>query len=110
MYAAGGRLICIQAGARYMGPTPGSPQASYERLGAWLTAQPGPRVTLRFADIEAILGQPLPASARAGSSWWWQAERRQQAAGRAWRAAGWRLAAVDRRAGRVTYVRSEDGE
>jgi len=48
-------------------------------------------VTLTFAEIEAVLGAPLPASARLGSFWanapslWGGTSQ-----ARAWRAAGWR--------------------
>ena len=88
-----------------MEPPRGLPYAPYERLGAWLAAQSGERIALTFAEVERILGHRLPPSAWTMSTWWRHAEQRQQLAGRAWLAAGWRLAAVDRRGATVTYVR-----
>lgn len=46
-----------------------------------------------FAVIEAVLGEPLPASARASRAWWSNRENGTQAA--AWLQAGYRVAAVD---------------
>jgi hypothetical protein len=79
--------------------------ARYQPLGDWLAAQQGASVTLTFTEIEQILGQPLPTRARVASSWWHTTERRQDPPARVWGAAGWRVAAVDRRHAAVTYVR-----
>jgi hypothetical protein len=89
-----------------------APYAPYERLGAWLAAQPGERVplTLTFAEVEQVLGHRLPPSAWCSSSWWQHAEQRQQAPGRAWRAAGWQLEAVDHQDAVVTFTRIGDGQ
>jgi hypothetical protein len=78
----------------------------YQRLADYLMALPDetPRVTLTFAELHRILGQPLPASAW-GRSWW--TSRARAAAPRAWPATGWRVA-VCVRGGReaVTLVRT----
>ena len=62
----------------------------YEPLRRYLAARPATESTLAltFAEIEALLGAPLPASAVA-SGWW--TSRRGSPQERAWRAAGWRV-------------------
>ena len=45
-------------------------------LEAYLRTQPGPRVTLGFEQIEAILGRPLCRSARRYASYWYPGERK----------------------------------
>jgi hypothetical protein len=71
----------------------------YRRLAAHLAALPPETttVTLTFAELGAILGRPLPASAW-GRSWW---------ATRAWPLVGWRLSAVSVSGGReaATFAR-----
>jgi hypothetical protein len=79
----------------------------YQRLADYLMALPTetPRVTLTFAALHRILGQPLPASAW-GRSWW--TSRARATAPRAWPAAGWRVEAACVSGGReaVTFVRT----
>jgi hypothetical protein len=67
----------------------------YAPLAAYLAAQPGDRVMLTFAELEAILGAALPPSARTPP--WWANTRLASAQGRAWLGAGWRVARVDLR-------------
>jgi hypothetical protein len=80
--------------------------ARYQPLGDWLSTQPGEQVTLTFAEVQQILGQPLPATARTSNAWWLHAERYRTAAARVWHAAGWRLLEVNRQRATVTYVRN----
>ena len=65
----------------------------YAPLAAYLREQPPAvdRLTLTVTDVEAIIGAPLPASAR-DRAWW--ANTPQTAQARAWRSAGWRVASV----------------
>ena len=79
--------------------------ARYQPLGDWLAARPERRVTLPFTAVEAIIGHRLPPSARSGVGWWQHSDQRLYGAGRAWRAAGWRVAAVDRWRQTVTFER-----
>jgi DNA-binding transcriptional regulator YiaG len=60
-----------------------------------------PQVTLRFADVEALLDAPLPSSARKSRTWWSNRKAGVQAA--AWLRAGYRVAQVDLAAERVTF-------
>ena len=81
--------------------------AYYHRLAEYLATLPGvtPRVTLTFAELQTLLGRPLPASAWGRS--WWMTRARATAAG-SWPVTGWRVAAVSVSGGReaVTFVRT----
>ena len=62
-----------------------------------------PVVTMTFSEIEAVLGRPLPASARRRSAWWSNnADGHVQA--EAWLQANYRTSAVDLAGERVTFV------
>ena len=78
---------------------------AYWPLYDYLVAQTGDRLTLPLAEVEAIIGAPLPARAR-GRQWWVNAHASLQ--GRAWLEAGWqaRLETVWGRAPVVTFVRA----
>ncbi len=82
----------------------------YARLGDHLAAQPPrvDRVTLPFAAIEALLGRPLPPTARdpgwRGRNWWTRPDG-QHYAWDGWVTVGWEVAAVDRAAETVTFAR-----
>ncbi len=76
--------------------------AKYAPLTAYLRAQSGERVTLTFVEIEAIIGAPLPLTARR-VGWWANVPRWSHA--RAWLAAGWQMVWTDVWGGRVTFAR-----
>jgi len=57
-----------------------------------------------FAEMEEVLGFPLPKGARSGTSWW--ANDPEKAHSRAWIGPGWAVAEVDRTAESVTFRRS----
>lgn len=60
-------------------------------------------VTMSFAEIETILGRPLPRSARIRSAWWSNnAKGHVQAA--AWLEANYRTSALDLGGERVTFI------
>ena len=42
----------------------------YDPLGTYLARQPGREVRVTFAEVEAVLGFQLPASARTYRPWW----------------------------------------
>ena len=83
----------------------GREPVQYQPLGDWLAARPESQVTLTFAAVEAILGHRLPPSARSSNTGWHTNDQRPYGAGRVWRAAGWRVAAVDRQDEMVTFER-----
>jgi DNA-binding transcriptional regulator YiaG len=59
-------------------------------------------VTLNFADIEALLNNPLPASARTQQGWWSNRKKGALQAS-AWMEAGYRVETVDFDSQRVTF-------
>ncbi len=65
------------------------------------------RVTLGFAAVEALLGRPLPATARAGRGYrpWWRGQGDAPHAWYGWLRGGWRVATVDLAAETVTFAR-----
>ncbi len=76
--------------------------SSYHPLGAHLARQPGPTCVLTFREVEARLGRALPPAACALRAWWSNHHSHAQAY-HGWRAAGWRVAAVDLAHQRVTF-------
>ena len=79
--------------------------AKYAPLTRYLTAQSGDRVALTLAEIEAIVGVPLPAGARR-RDWWTSTPGRSAVRPAVW-AAGWQIV-LDGFWGRtpvVTFVR-----
>jgi hypothetical protein len=59
-----------------------------------------------FAEIEAILGCPLPPSARRHTGWW--SNHPSHSLAHAWLRAGWRTDAVDVRGQRVAFLRRDN--
>jgi hypothetical protein len=91
-------------------PGPGPYHPDYSRLTAYLSARHEQRITLTFTQLEqAILLAPLPYGARSQGSWWSNTPSHRVPHNRAWLDAGWRVAAVDRLGGTVTFERSEQG-
>jgi hypothetical protein len=83
-------------------------ERKYDPLERYLAGAPGATLTLRFADIETIVGAPLPAGAHSQRGWWANTPRSLQ--GRAWLRAGWRAQGVTFGRRTVTFTRvSEDG-
>ena len=58
-----------------------------------------------FAEIEAILGFPLPASARKYREWWGNQAGAGHSQARGWQDAGWRVWKVDLDEERVVFQR-----
>ncbi len=85
----------------------------YGPLGEYLVQQAAAgqhQVVLPFAQIEmAILGHPLPHSARRWPSWW-QGTGRQPYAWYGWLRAGWFVARVSLATETVTFTRGDDDE
>jgi hypothetical protein len=80
-----------------------SHRRTYEPLQQYLEQAPGKQVVLTFADVEALLGTPLPPGAWHTRSWWANVWASSQ--GYAWVAAGWRVVAVSCEGQTVTFVR-----
>lgn len=76
----------------------------YEPLKRHLSATDASELRMSFAEIEALLGRPLPASARRHPSWWSNNVGTHVNA-MAWRNAGWRTARVNIADEHVTFLR-----
>jgi hypothetical protein len=76
----------------------------YIRLAAYLAGQPSDVESIRMSipEIEEVVGETLPSSARL-PSWWRNDERKMHS--RAWLTAGWRVSQVGADA-EVEFVRS----
>jgi hypothetical protein len=76
----------------------------YDALSKRLADQAGPEWRATFAEIEEVLGFPLPKSARAGRGWWDAAG--PKAPSRTWLDQGW-SAVSDPSGGAVTFRRND---
>ena len=81
----------LQSSTEADDPRPG--MNKYDRLRAYLESFPGERWETTFAEVEAVLGEPLPYSARRHRPWWSNGGGHTQT--RAWRGAGWKTARVN---------------
>lgn len=88
-------------------PTPD--QGKYEPLYQWLCAQHAlgePRLTVSFTDIERVLEDTLPPSARKHRAWWSNGiTPRPRPETTAWLEAGWEVEEVNQASERVTFRR-----
>ena len=84
------------------------PSWRYKPLLDYFTHLDKARVTLSFADMEAILGGPLPKHARRDKSWW-KHKAGRTCPPRAWVDGGYDLADVDLKRRRAKFVRSSEG-
>ncbi len=87
-------------------------EAGYGPLGNYLARQADAgqhQVVLPFVRIEvAILGHPLPRTARARGNWWGN-DGTEYHAWYGWLRAGWRVVAVSLAEETVTFARPDDG-
>lgn len=82
----------------------------YAPLGAWLAQQPAAKreITLRFDEIEEILGAKLPKSAATYREWWANQEYGTHAPH--WQGAGFEVDAVDLSRRFVRFRRNSAGK
>jgi hypothetical protein len=81
--------------------------SKYNPLTARLAGHDGSEWRASFAEIEEVLGFPLPKGARAGKVWWQNSGAQPHQ--RAWTGAGWHTADVDHAGGAVTFRRKSAG-
>ena len=79
-------------------------QGKYGPLQRHLTELNGGEWQASFADVEAIIGDNLPAAARSYRAWW--ANSRSRVQGRAWLDAGWQTANVNMAAESLRFQRT----
>lgn len=91
-------------------PAPGPPLTAgrrtsrYEGLRVYLSQRSEAVIRLSFADIETIIGGPLPASARRYRPWWANEQSGTHVHARSWLDAGRRTANVDLGAATADFV------
>jgi hypothetical protein len=59
-------------------------RSRYDGLRTYLSGRSEPQVRLSFAEIERIIGQPLPSSARRHRAWWANERSGSHAHARSW--------------------------
>lgn len=77
----------------------------YEPLAEQLRRRDDDSWTVSFAEVEQILGFPLPASARAYREWWANQRSGGHSQTRGWQDAGWQVWKVDLPGERATFRR-----
>jgi hypothetical protein len=82
--------------------------SKYDPLGDFLRGQYGDEVRVRFAEIERILGFPLPASARVHRPWW-SNNPNNSAITKVWLNTGFRTEQVDMAGETLVFVRMKEG-
>ena len=70
------------------------PRSKYQALKDYLSRRTEARIPMTFAEIERIIGAPLPPSARRHRAWW-SNNGRNNVMTRFWLEAGYRTAQVD---------------
>jgi len=75
--------------------------SKYDPLSARLTGHAGPEWRASFAEIEEVLGFPLPRAARTNKAWW--RNTGAQPHQRSWTGRGWEVAEVDHGQGLATF-------
>ena len=81
--------------------------SKYDPLKRFLLARKDSHIPMTFAEIERILGRPLPASARTHRAWW-SNNPTNNVMTYAWLEAGYRTAHVDLAGERLVFVRSAE--
>ncbi|MGA0605052.1 DUF7662 domain-containing protein [Phenylobacterium sp. VNQ135] len=72
--------------------------SKYKPLSDRLSGHDAPEWRASFAELEEVLGFPLPKAARSGGTWWGDDKR-------TWRDHGWRADDIDHTGGYVTFKR-----
>lgn len=89
----------------------GSNESRYASLAIFLQTQPSrqDRVVLSFGQVEQIIDDPLPSSARAHRNWWAN-DSVSHVQSQQWLDAGWRVAQVNMTEEVVTFARIRERE
>lgn len=77
--------------------------SKYEPLTSFLRAKRGREVRLSFSEIEALIGQKLPAKSKAHRAWW-SNNPSNNVLTKAWLAAGYKSAHVDMAGEKLSFV------
>jgi hypothetical protein len=83
----------------------------YAPLGAFFENEKETSISMKFVEIERVLGSLLPTFARKRRSWWTNEPDAAHAHARSWVDTGWRVAKVDlSKDGGVTFERPNPAE
>jgi hypothetical protein len=77
--------------------------SKYDPLTTFLQSKNGREVRVTFSEIEALLGQKLPAKSKAHRAWW-SNNPSNSVMTKAWLAAGYKSAQVDVVSEKLTFV------
>lgn len=77
----------------------------YDPLNRHLTKLSDPVIKMSFAEVERVLGRPLPASARKHQAWWANETVGTHSHARSWLDARRKTRNVDLNAGTVEFVK-----
>jgi hypothetical protein len=104
LFEDGGK-ICLKCAVK--GLFNHAPKSKYAYLSMLLTkaAKFRSKITMRFAEIEDVIGDKLPASAYKYKHWW--SNIRNYAPSESWLTAGWRVEEVNLEENKVTFLREE---
>ena len=83
--------------------------AKYNPLRDYLAASASPLLKLSFSEIERILDDSLPTSARQHSAWWANERDGMHVHARSWLDAGYETRHLDLNGATVEFVRSARG-
>ena len=81
-------------------------EPNWTALGDYLRGQPANKkdLTLTFADVEKIIGVPMPSSATVQAGWWNDQPVPKRPQNIAWQGAGWK-AQADVKGKKVKFLR-----
>jgi hypothetical protein len=82
--------------------------SKYEPLYDHLKPVRANELTMSFTEIEAVLGAPLPVSARQHKAWWANSSGKGHTQPTCWHNAGWKTANVNLVDENVTFIRRAD--
>jgi hypothetical protein len=78
--------------------------SKYQPLAAYLAGRSEPEVAMTFAEIEGVIGEPLPPAARKHRAWWANNES-SSGITRWWKRAGFKSSEVDMSAQQLVFRR-----
>lgn len=81
--------------------------SKYDQLGEYLARQTAEAASLTFSEVETIIGESLPTSARRHRAWWSNGGHVQSDS---WMDCGWRVLDVDLAGQSVYFGRERDSE
>lgn len=83
--------------------------SKYDPLRRYLEGRHDEELPLTFAEVEKVLGFPLPPSAKVHATWW-SNNTGTHVGVSAWRDAGWKTSRVDLGGEHVVFVRSREAQ